>query len=129
MRISIYTYWPPDSLSTEEFLNGLKNWFHDHVPKDPAQWTFGNLKRQDDGSFTDEALVGLLTTATDTVAGSFGARNTPAALKAIEVLGIQQGRDWGLASFNEFRAFFNLKPFSKFSEINSDPDVAEARKS
>jgi linoleate 10R-lipoxygenase len=50
-------------------------------------------------------------------------------LKAIEILGIQQGREWGLASFNEFRKFFDLKPFTSFTEINSHPGVAEARKS
>lgn len=103
-------------------------WFAEKVPKDPSKWEFEGLKRQSDGSFIDKDLVDLLTTATDTVAGAFGARNTPAALKAIEILGIQQGRDWGMASLNEFRSFFKLKPFTSFSEINSQPGIAEACK-
>lgn len=89
---------------------------------------FDGLERQSDGSFADKDLVSLLTAATDTVAGAYGARNTPPVLKAIEILGIQQGRDWGMASFNEFRSFFKLKPFTSFSEINSQPGIAEACK-
>lgn len=105
----------------------MRNWAH-ALPKDPSQWVFNKLERQEDGSFPDAALVGLLKDATDTVAGSFGARNVPAALKAIEILGINQGREWGMASFNEFRSFFKLKPFTSFTEINSQPGIAETRK-
>lgn len=62
------------------------------------------------------------------------------------MLGIQQGRDWGLATLNELRTFFKLKPHATFGmkclmstiqakliditeEVNSNPDVAEARMS
>ncbi|EKG17339.1 Cytochrome P450 [Macrophomina phaseolina MS6] len=113
-------------LSTEEFLRILRAWFETSVPRDPSQWTFGDLKRQEDGSFPDASLVGLLKAGTDTVSGAFGARNVPPALRAIEILGIQQGRDWGISSLNEFRSFFKLKPFSSFKEINSQPGIAEA---
>lgn len=116
------------ALSTTEFLTILRTWASTNLPRDPSQWTFNDFTRKEDGSFADTELIGLLTAATDTVAGAFGARNVPAALKAIEILGIQQGRDWGMASFNEFRAFFKLKPFASFTEINSDAGVAEACK-
>ena len=56
--------------------------------------------------------------------GAFGARNVPAILKAIDILGIEQARNWKVATLNEFRKFFDLKPYSTFSDINSDPDVA-----
>lgn len=82
----------------------------------------------DHGKFRDEELVTLLTSATRTCAGAFGARNTPAVMRIIEKLGIQQGRAWGLASFNEFRKFFKLQPFKSFEEINPDPSVAQACK-
>jgi hypothetical protein len=69
-------------------------------------------------------------------------------MKVIEKLGIQEGRDWGLATLNEFRLFFNLKPYTTFgkaplkrlvddasgltvvvvAQVNSDPAVAEACK-
>lgn len=48
--------------------------------------------------------------------GAFGARNTPQVLKAIEMLGIQQGRDWGLATLNELRSYFKLKPYTTFGK-------------
>jgi hypothetical protein len=32
------------------------------------------------------------------------------------MLGIQQGRQWGLATLNELRLFFKLKPYSTFGE-------------
>lgn len=94
--------------------------------KEPEGWVFNNLKRQSDGSFADKDLIKLLKEATNSVAGAFGARNVPPALKVVEMLGIQQGRDWGMASLNEFRAFYKLKPFTAFSEINSDKDIADA---
>ncbi len=50
-------------------------------------------------------------------AGAFGARNIPPIMKVIEVLGIQQGRDWGVATLNELRKFFKLKPYSTFGEL------------
>ena len=56
--------------------------------------------------------------------GAFGARNVPAILRAVDILGIEQARSWKVATLNEFRKFFGLKPYSEFSEINSDPAVA-----
>ncbi len=47
-------------------------------------------------------------------------------MRAIEVLGINQGRNWGTASLNEVRKFFKLTPHATFKDINSDPQVATA---
>src|SRR2546430_5306717 len=47
-------------------------------------------------------------------------------MKAVEILGIEQSRKWKVATLNEFRKFFSLKPYTKFSEINSDPSVARS---
>ncbi|KAM0280201.1 hypothetical protein ACHAQH_004158 [Verticillium albo-atrum] len=58
--------------------------------------------------------------------GAFSARNIPRVLKAVEMLGIQQSRDWGVASLNEFREFCKLKPYSSFADMNPDPSIAEA---
>ncbi|OJD36254.1 fatty acid oxygenase [Diplodia corticola] len=113
------------TLSTSEFLTKLRQWVYTSVPRDPGEWAFGDLARGEDGSFSTADLVKLLQKGTDTVAGAFGARNVPPALKAIEILGIEQGRRWGLASLNEFRQFFKLKPFATFKEINTQPGIAE----
>jgi linoleate 10R-lipoxygenase len=58
--------------------------------------------------------------------GSFGAKNVPKALRAVEILGIKQSRMWNVGSLNEFRKFFGLKPYEKFEDINSNPEVAES---
>lgn len=40
-------------------------------------------------------------------------------------MGIEQARKWNCGSLNEFRKFFDLKPYETFEEINSDPYVAD----
>jgi linoleate 10R-lipoxygenase len=122
-------------MSTDEFLQGLRKWSW-NLPGDPEKWTFGGLTRLEDGRFPDAELVRLLQTGTENVAGkyscnglgscrvvkltnisslgAFGARNIPRVFKALEVYGIQQGRQWGLATLNEFRLFFKLKPYTTF---------------
>jgi hypothetical protein len=102
-----------DDLSIDTFLQGIRMWTKD-VPQDPETWTFGGLERNSDGSFPDAKLVEIVQNATESVAGAFGARNVPAVLKVVEMYGIEQGREWGLASLNELRQFFKLKPYSSF---------------
>jgi linoleate 10R-lipoxygenase len=75
----------------------------------------------------EELLWHLLRTTdfTNRIIGSFGPRNVPKALRAVEILGIIQARKWGCGSLNELRKFFNLKPYDTFEEINSDPYIAD----
>lgn len=113
------------ALSMTDFFTGLGRWMATQ-PSDPAQWPVGTLQRTANGSFPNADLVDLLTIATDNVAGAFGAKNVPAIMKAIEILGIQQGRSWGVATLNEVRTFFKLKPHATFLQVNPDPDVARA---
>ena len=49
-------------------------------------------------------------------------------MRAVDILGMEQGRAWGVASLNEVRKFFHLKPHETFLDINSDPDVAASLK-
>ncbi|GIC94665.1 peroxidase/cytochrome P450 family protein [Aspergillus udagawae] len=114
------------TLSVNRFLEGLRKYFENNVPGEPATWTFGGLERQQDGRFADGELVRLLSEGCENVAGAFGARNIPKVMKAIEMLGIEQGRQWELATLNEFRVFFKLKPHATFLEVNSNPAIAEA---
>ncbi|KAE8146368.1 heme peroxidase [Aspergillus avenaceus] len=116
---------PAAEVTIRELLGGLKK-YEQTLPKDPSQRTFAKLERQADGTFKDEDLVNILSNAVEDVASSFGARNVPKVLKAVEVLGIQQARMWNVGSLNEFRKFFDLKPYERFEDINSNKDVAEA---
>lgn len=47
-------------------------------------------------------------------------------MRAVEILGIIQGRKWNTAGLNEFRKHFGLKPYEKFTDINSDPEIADS---
>lgn len=94
------------------------------IPSDPSKRTFGDLERQSDGHFKDEDLVRILKESMEDPAGLFGAKTVPKALKIIEIQGINQARKWGCASLNEFRDFFGLKRYEKFSDMNSDEHIA-----
>ncbi|PGH01900.1 prostaglandin-endoperoxide synthase 2 [Blastomyces parvus] len=112
-----------DEISMPELMAGMMKW-KEHLPEDPSKRTFAKLDRQADGRFRDEDLARIMTAATEEVAGTFGPRNVPKALRAVEILGIQQARKFGCGSLNEFRKFFGLKEYETFEEINSDPEIA-----
>ncbi|KAG8939990.1 hypothetical protein FRC04_005695 [Tulasnella sp. 424] len=92
----------------------------------PSQWPLGPYQRQADGSFKDEDLAKILLDATEQPASAFKARGTPHVMRIIEIMGIQQNRDWGTCSLNEFRKFLGLKPYSTFEEWNPRKDIADA---
>lgn len=94
------------------------------IPEDPLDRPFGKFQRGPDNRFNDDELVECISSAVEDCAGSFGARNVPASMRAIEILGIIQSRKWNVAGLNEFRKHFGLKPYETFEDINSDPGVA-----
>ncbi|KAL2163210.1 hypothetical protein VTH06DRAFT_5266 [Thermothelomyces fergusii] len=116
---------PGTEVTVQDLIMGFAK-FEGRLPEDPLERPFGKLKRGPDGKFNDDDLVECITSAIEDCAGSFGARNVPASMRAIEILGIIQGRKWNLAGLNEFRKHFGLKPYETFEEINSDPGVAES---
>ena len=87
---------------------------------------FCRLKRGPDGKFDDGALANVLMSATENIAGQWRANGTPPVLRIVEILGIEQGRKWGVCTMNEFRKFMKLKEFESFDEWNPDPTVARA---
>ncbi|KAI5917926.1 heme peroxidase [Camillea tinctor] len=112
-----------EHVSVQELGNAWRT-FQESIDEDPGVRTFDGLKRQEDGTFKDEDLVRILKEGMEDPAGTFGARTIPKILKFIEVAGIIQARKWGVASLNEFRAFFGLKKREKFSDFNSEPEIA-----
>ena len=114
-------------VSLPELMAGLGKWSQT-LPKDPMQREFAGLKRKEDGSFDDGELVSLLCDSIEDVSGCPGALHVPKALRAAEILGIQQARYWNCGSLNEFRKFFGLAPHTSFESINSNPEVSEALK-
>ncbi|KAF7309764.1 Heme peroxidase [Mycena indigotica] len=93
---------------------------------DVHHWTFGDIRRQEDGSFKDEDLSRILKNATDHPAAAFRARGTPASMRLHEIMGIEQNRQWGVCSLNDFRRYLGLKPYASFLEWNPNPEVADA---
>lgn len=116
---------PGTEVTVQDLIMGFAK-FEARLPEDPLERPFGKFKRGPDGKFNDDDLVECITSAVEDCAGSFGARNVPASMRAIEILGIIQGRKWNVAGLNEFRKHFGLKPYEKFEDINSDPGVADA---
>lgn len=56
------------------------------------------LSRGTSGRFKDSDLAKVIQEATHDVAGAYKARGIPAAMKAIEVMGIIRSRQWGVCS-------------------------------
>jgi len=46
-------------------------------------------------------------------------------MKAIEILGIQHGRDWNVASLNEVRLYFGLKPHATFRKSSLNKSFSQ----
>ncbi|PWN92018.1 heme peroxidase [Acaromyces ingoldii] len=89
------------------------------------EWTFGGLKRNEDGYFDDDDLAKILKDAIEEPAHEFGGRSVPDILRIAEVAGIKQCRDvFNLCTMNEFRHFLGLTTFSTFEEWNSNPEIA-----
>ncbi|MCV2423659.1 hypothetical protein LNV47_24045 [Paucibacter sp. DJ4R-1] len=96
------------------------------VDPDPRKRNFGGIKRGANGRFSDTDLAKILHNATESGACRYGARGTPDVLRIIEIMGMEQGRRWGVCTMNEFRKFLGLKTFKTFEEWNRDPVIANA---
>ncbi|GJJ13725.1 hypothetical protein Clacol_007981 [Clathrus columnatus] len=82
------------------------------------------LKRGPDGSFSDDDIAKVLQDATESMAGAFRGQGTSGVFRLIEMVAMEQARQWGVCSFNEFREFLGLKRLKSFEEWNSDPVIA-----
>ncbi|KAF8958408.1 heme peroxidase [Flammula alnicola] len=94
-------------------------------PDDVKSWEFGGLKREN-GRFKDADLAKILQDATSHYAGAFKARGIPETLRVVELMAIEQSRNWGTCSLNEFRKFLGLKPYATFKDWNPDPKIHTA---
>jgi len=113
----------PEEVTLPELLGALQA-AEKKLPEDPLQRPFAGLERKSDGSLDDDALVEILQSSIEDVAGSVGANKVPKILRSVEILGIIQARSWNLASLNEFRQFAGLTKHTTFEDINPDPEVA-----
>lgn len=99
----------------------------DGAPRDYIQVPWGQAKRDPKTlRYADADLAKALQDATSVPAAAFKARGVPHVMRVIEILGIQQARNWGCCSLNDFRRFLGLKPYSTFEEWNPDQKIADA---
>ncbi|KAK0295979.1 hypothetical protein LTS00_005264 [Friedmanniomyces endolithicus] len=81
-----------------------------------------------EGTFKDDDLAKIVTDSIEDCANAYGPQQVPTVMKAIEILGIQQARTWQVATLNEFREHFGLKPYRKFEDITDNREVSDALK-
>ncbi|KAF8595652.1 heme peroxidase, partial [Ceratobasidium sp. AG-I] len=127
---------PFDEIEIEDFKSAIRELHSGKLPakadpklvieRDPRKREFGGLKRGADHRFSDAGIANILQDATESAAKRYGARGVPPVFRIIEMMGIEQARQWGVCSMNEFRRFLGLKPFATFDEWNRDPKIAEA---
>ncbi|KAI5926939.1 linoleate diol synthase precursor [Camillea tinctor] len=98
--------------------------FDKNIPTAPDERELAGLKRGLDKTYSDDDLAKVLTASIEDIAGAFGANQVPEALRAVEILGINQAREWHVATLNELRQYFGLKKHATFEDINPDPVVA-----
>ncbi|KAI0124861.1 linoleate diol synthase precursor [Xylariales sp. AK1849] len=113
----------PAKASVKEVMAALGRFEHT-VPRNPEDREFACLQRDEDGTYSDDELVEILSSSIEDVAGAFGANQVPSALRVVEVLGMRQARAWHVATLNEFRQHFGLKKHDTFEDINPDPAVS-----
>ncbi|KAL2266768.1 hypothetical protein VTJ83DRAFT_6120 [Remersonia thermophila] len=116
---------PASEVTVPDMMAGFYR-FESQIPADPAERPLENFKRGPDGKFSDDDLVECIVSSIEDCAGSFGGRNVPTSMRAVEILGIIQARKWNLSGLNEFRKHFGLKPYATFEDINSDPEIADS---
>jgi hypothetical protein len=117
----------PKSVDKGEFIGRLSEEYKKMGP-DPSKRKFAGIERNEDGSLPDQSLVDILVSSIKDCANAFGPNMVPAVFRAIEVLGIEQARNWNLGSLNEFRKHFKLEPHRTFADITSDKYVQEQLK-
>jgi hypothetical protein len=75
---------------------------HKLMKTQPREWTFGGLKRDENGRFDDVQLAELIKDCIEEPAHAFGAHGTPASLKVVDIMGQLQAREiFNVCTLNE----------------------------
>ncbi|KAI1495045.1 linoleate diol synthase precursor [Biscogniauxia mediterranea] len=113
----------PSAASPNDLRQALWQ-FDKSIPAAPEERELAGLLRRPDKTYSDDDLASILVASIEDVAGAFGANQVPEALRVVEILGINQAREWHAATLNELRQYFGLKKHATFEDINPDPVVA-----
>lgn len=135
--------WNPKEMGLQEFLMEMaqaRERTKNDPPVEPWDIEFGLKNKDNDETkkkmafkrdpitrlFSDEQMIEHLTKVMDEPISSFGPRNVPRSLKAVEVMGILQARKWGVGTLNDFREFFGMKRHETFESISGCVEVQNA---
>ncbi|KAF1988474.1 heme peroxidase [Aulographum hederae CBS 113979] len=116
-----------DDMTPDMYKKVMMVYGHQLFTTPAKEWTFGGLKRQEDGSFNDVDLADIIKDCIEEPAHEFGAHGTPASLKVVDIMGQLQARDtFNVCTLNEFRRYLNLTAYESFEDWNSDKETARA---
>lgn len=91
-----------DDLTEEMFLTVMEVYGHRLFESEAKEWTFGGLKRQQDGRFKDSDLAEIIKGCIEEPAHAFGAHGTPASLRVVDLMGQIQAREvFNVCTLNE----------------------------
>ena len=117
--------WNRENWIPVEF-NLLYRW-HSLVPA-KANWGGSSVDmadlRFDNRALLRDGLTAAFASASRTQAWRMGLFNTVPMLDMVDGLSIQQGRDNGLARYNDYRELMRYPRVTRFEQINGDPLVA-----
>jgi len=102
---------------TFEFLTAYR--FHGLIPDYP-EGLYSAVAKYNIADYTIEDLISKFKV---TPAGDLSSHNIPVELAVGEIAFLEKTRKFGMCTINEFRQHFELPPFAKFEELNSDPDI------
>lgn len=111
-----------DDLTHDMFLEVMKVYGHKLHSKEAKEWTFGGLKRQEDGRFKDSDLAEIIKSCIEEPAHAFGAHGTPASLRVVDLMGQLQARDvFNVCTLNEYGNLTSII----LTRLTGSPDSAD----
>lgn len=128
----------PANTSLETFLMLLKMANDPNFARPrPSDVTFGIPSKKDSPEkseldfqrspitnlFDDQQMIDALTGAMDEPISNFGPRNIPKCLRAIEIMGITQSRQWNTGTLNDFREFFGMARHKSFESVSKNVEI------
>jgi hypothetical protein len=91
-----------DEMDNDKYIEVMKFFGHKLTETEPKNWTFGGLKRGEDGRFSDYDLAEVIKGCIEEPAHAFGAHGTPASLKIVDLMGQVQAREqFNVCTMNE----------------------------
>jgi hypothetical protein len=91
-----------DDVTADDFKKVMMVEGHKLMASPAKEWTFGGIKRGQDGKFSDIDLAEIIKDCIEEPAHAFGAHGTPASLKMVDIMGQLQARElFNVCTMNE----------------------------